>query len=75
MLLAFVIHTTESDPTLYVMMDLKCRIEKKQVLLQNHACFDSRSEIRNQAHSTFLFNFLKTGRRQLGTGIHKPKTS
>ena len=65
--LTFVLHQTEYYPTFSVMMNLKCIIGDKQVLVWMHTCFYSRSKITNQAQSTPLFNFLATVRLRLGT--------
>ena len=51
----------------------KLSIKTKQVLLQNHACFDSQRDITNKSHSNHQFNVLVTGVCQLGTCINKPK--
>ena len=73
--ITFALHKTESDPTLSVMMNQKRRIENKPLLVQTHACFDSRSKITNQSHSTTSFNVLATRGRRLGVAIQKPNTN
>ena len=60
---------------LIIFLNNKCRVRNKQVLVINHTCSYSQSEITNQSHSTPHFNFLTTGGRQLGTAIQKHRTN
>ena len=73
LLRTFVMHKIEYDPTFYVMINWKHRMDNEKLLVWIHACFYSQSEITNQAHSTPSFNVLETGGWRLGTEIQKPK--
>ena len=53
----------------------KCWINNKQVLVRDHSCSSSRSDIKNQSNSTPSFNVLATIRHQLIMEIQKPKTN